>query len=146
MKELHLLTFLCGITCGMYWSKSCALFLPFSNSWNNTLGFRSLNATAATCKDVLIKKMYIYIYHVNMSFWNTRLVMLFVFTCAASGRQGWTSACSLAHKAPSASHEHCGTTPVSLPLHFLLNTKYTTDVSIRKHDLRNRCHCDTALT
>ncbi len=44
-KGPRLLTFLCGMTCGMYCSKSWALFLPFSSSWNNRLGFRSLNAT-----------------------------------------------------------------------------------------------------
>lgn len=40
-----LLTFLCGITCGMYCRRSWALFFPFSSSWNNKLGFRSLNRT-----------------------------------------------------------------------------------------------------
>lgn len=41
-KVFRLLTFLCGMTCGMYCSNSWALFLPFSSSWNKRLGFRSL--------------------------------------------------------------------------------------------------------
>lgn len=50
---------------------------------------------------------------------NRHSVSQCLFTCVASGHQGWTVACSLVHKAPWASHEHCGTTPVSLPWRFL---------------------------
>jgi len=39
-----LLTFLWGMTWGMYCSSSWARRLPFSSSWNSTLGFRSLDA------------------------------------------------------------------------------------------------------
>lgn len=60
----------------------------------------------------------------------------FVFTCAASGRQAWTSACSLAHKAPWANREHCGTAPVYLLLHFLSNTK-TIQTLVQSNEVRS---------